>query len=315
MDSKAAAIKWFERQANAVHDGTFTAPVPSPVDSEGRAPKFADYSGDWLTHREKLAATNAPRLPRHDRHLPSAAVRPHRLDKITAGDVRAHGIETCSQTRLTCARRSTARSRQSCGRRGARELIEATPCRVEGASSVKRKDQDRGTDPGTGARACRRDGITGERTLAAASTARRVLVFAWCGWLREATELWAQDVVVGDDGSASSHPSAPSGNAGRSRLCRRSAEVRGRVRDATVPPHIRADLADHSGQPPRPSRGAPVPRQSQRCLPSSQQPLQAVPTEREEVYQRCGGMTRGIRRHDGGSDRCTTIEVQASLGH
>ena len=245
MDSKAAAIKWLERQANAVHDGTFTAPVPSPAESEGRAPKFADYSEDWLTHREKLAART-----RHDYQgmidtylVPQFGT--HRLDKITAGDVRAWhrdllpdapNLRSKVYSLLATIMKSAWRE----------ELIEATPCRVEGASSVKRKTKTEVPTPVQVHALADAMGATGERTLAGGKYRALVLVSAWCG-LRfgEATELRRKDVVVGDDG-------LPVRIRVRRAVTRVGPEFvvgppksEAGVRDATVPPHIRADLADY----------------------------------------------------------------------
>lgn len=232
VDTKAAAQGWLRDQRKAITDGTW-AP-PEREQARKAMPTFREYATSWLEQRPLKPRTRAQYQRMLDVHLdPKWGSR--RLDSITVEQVRLWHRKLLID-KPTMRAQVYSLLRTIMGTAWQEDVIDSNPCRVRGAGSTKRRTR---TDVPT---------ATQVLALADALPSQKyrmmTLVAAWSG-LRfgEITELRGKDIGLDPQGvpveirvrravvhvSGEAVIGAPKSEAG--------------VRDVTIPPHIRAEVA------------------------------------------------------------------------
>lgn len=249
VDTRQAAQKWLDNQRKAVVDGTWTVPVEEV--SDGQAPKFSDYSKTWMAERNLKPKTVEGYQRVLDRYL-LPRFGNVRIDTITPAMVK-DWHKGLLLDKPTMRSHTYGLLRTILNTAWQDDLIPSNPCRVRGAGNVKRVSQ---TEIPTAVEVhalADEMGVThnndgSERVLADGKYKVLTLIAAWCG-LRfgETTELRRFDVVVVDD-----VPVAIKVRRGVVRVdgefIVQTPKSGAGTRDVTIPPHIRADVAEYLRQ-------------------------------------------------------------------
>lgn len=306
FDTRGAAEGWLAVEHGRVVAGTW-AP-PTPWGSEPAAPvTVGAYVDAWIARRELRPRTRALYRRLADRFiLPELGTRP--LKGLRPADVAAWYARLPAGT-PTQRGHAYGLLRAALGAAVAEDLIPASPCRVRGGSSTRRRHQVR---PAT---------LDDLSTLAAAMPEHlrtMVLLAAWCA-LRygELTELRRGDVdldrgtirvtrgVAWPGGGAEPVVGPPKTAAGR--------------RVVNVPPHLVPAVADHLARHVGPGREALL-------FPSPTDPTRHL---RQSTFARPFSAARAaagrhdLRFHDlrhtgavlAASTGATLAELMARLGH
>ena len=231
FDTRQAAAIWLKNQLNEIDAGTWTPPVK--IQPAGKRLVFGNFAETWLAQRELKPRTRAHYRKLLDEHLLPEWGRT-RMDRITVDAVETW-YATLDPATPTMRAHTYALFRSILRGAWRRNLIEANPCRVEGAGSAKR--------------ASRTEIPTAEQVAALADAMPgqyrpMVLVAAWCG-LRfgEITELRGGDFTRDADGlPVIVSVSRAVVKVGEEYVVGEPKSEAG-VRDVVIPPHIRADLA------------------------------------------------------------------------
>lgn len=230
FDVKQSATIWLKNQLEAVDEGTWTPPVKkkSPM-------TFSTFAEQWLAGRDLK-----PRTVEQYRHILDHELLPawgkRSLTGITVGQV--DGWYRSLELPPTSKAHTYALLRTILNGAWRLDLIEANPCRIEGAGNVKRATT---TVVPTAAQVL----LLADK-MPSPKYRMMVLIAAWCG-LRfgELTELRGKDIDVDDHGKpvvirvrravvrvdSKCIIGTPKSDAGR--------------RDVAIPPHIRADLSEY----------------------------------------------------------------------
>lgn len=241
VDTKAAAQLWLKAQTRALANGTWTRPsTGSATVVESKAPRFGDYSEQWLQDRNLR-----PKTDQEYRRLLKAWVLPTfrtmRLDTITVEDVKTW-YRTLPADKPTQRARAYSLLRSILQAALQDDVIAANPARIRGAGQVKRATKTEVPTPQqiqalADHMAPKHPTHTKYRLL--------ILTLAYCG-LRfgEATELRRGDILTEANGT----PIAL-------QISRAVVHVKDEppivgppkteagIRQVTIPPHIRGDLA------------------------------------------------------------------------
>jgi integrase len=232
FDTKGDADGWLAGQRTDIARGDWQRPTPIR-----RATTFGDYAAAWLATRQLTARTRAEYAKLLAGHL-LPAFGDMSLDDITPVIVREWHAGLAQVTGPTRRAHAYGLLKAIMATAVADDVVDANPCRIRGASNVKR------------ARAIRPATLAELRAIAEGMPARwrlAVGLAAWCG-LRfgELAELRRKDVDL--DG-------------GRLRVRRAVTHVEGTdvvgapktaagVRDVAIPPHllgqVRAHLLEHT---------------------------------------------------------------------
>lgn len=244
FDTRGAAEGWLAVEHGKVVAGTWAPPTPWPSGPVPAVLTLAQYAEDWLTRRELRARTRAHYRRLLDRFvLPDLGARP--LRSLRPADVAAWHSRLPTGTPTQRAH-AYGLLRAVLATAVAEDLIPASPCRVRGGSSTRRRHQVR---PAT---------LDDLSTLAAAMPEHlrtMVLLAAWCA-LRygELTELRRGDVDL-DRGTirVTRGVAWPGGGAGPVVGPPKTAAGR---RVVNVPPHLVPVLTDHLNRHVEPGRDA-----------------------------------------------------------
>jgi integrase len=236
FDTKQAASIWLKRQHDEIEADTWAPPVKGRI----RPVTFAEFAEEWLLRPSpKTGRDRAPRTVEEYRKdldlriLPTLGSKP--LAAITPAMVQRwyDGLDASKPTQRAHAYTLVTSIFVDAV---AREIVDANPCRIRGASSAKR--------------ATRTDLPTPEQVqlLADAMPSEKyavmVLAAAWCG-LRfgELAELRRRDVALDAEGA----PITLKVRRAVSRV--KGAQIVGDpksaagVRNVSIPPHVRPRLA------------------------------------------------------------------------
>jgi len=199
------------------------------------------YGTEWITQRNLK-----PRTRIHYTSILENHIKP-KLGSIAVASLKPATVRSWYANTLRDKPTMRAQTYQLlhaiCETAVADEILPSNPCKIAGASSVKRK-----TEPVVPTIA--ELGIIAEKIDAKYHAL--VLISAWCG-LRfgEVTELRRKDIryVANDDGSVEPGIIAVARgvthrNDGESR-CRIDTPKSGRTRNVPIPPHIRANIQTH----------------------------------------------------------------------
>ena len=302
FDTKQAATIWLKRQHDEIDAGTW-----SPPTKKKQPTTFGVFAEQWLAGRNLKPRTVEQYRTILDNHLLPAWGK-RGLRSITVGQVdgwyRALDLPPTSKAHTYGLLRTILNGAWRL------DLIDANPCRIEGAGQVKRAS--RTTVPTAVQVQALADGMPSAKYRV------MVLVAAWCG-LRfgELTELRPIDIEVDDDGipvvirvrravtrvGGKCVVGTPKSDAG--------------IRDVVIPPHIRGDLAEYVQN----GRGGP----QGLLFPASRTGAHIAPSALYKPFYRVRdelGLPE-LRWHDLRHFHGTTVaqagatlaEVQARLGH
>lgn len=242
FDTRADADAWLKAQQRQVDAGTWAS-------DDGVRGSFGEFAGTWLAERNLKPTSRADYQRMLDHYLlPTFANLP--LDAITPKSIKAwyKGLLLDKPTaRAHCY--GLMRTIMQAAWRD--ELISSNPCRIEGAGSVKRQSS---TEVPTAVQVhqlademavVNKGAKDNPRYVPLAGGKYKVmtLVAAWCG-LRfgETTELRVKDVVMLDGIPVAIKVRRGVVRVGGEFLVQTPKSGAG-VRDVSIPPHIRPDLA------------------------------------------------------------------------
>ena len=310
FDTRQAAAIWLKRQTEQIEDGTWTPPTKGRI----RPLTFGEFAADWMSRPSpKTGRMRAPRTvveydkDLDERILPTFGKRT--MTSITPAQVQRwyDGLDASKPTQRAHAYTLLASIFTDAVHR---EIVDASPCRIRGASSAKRATKTEIPTPEQVQQLA--DAMPSEKY------AVMVLTAAWCG-LRfgELAELRRMDVVLDDQGV----PAAV-------RVRRAVSRVKGQrivgdpksaagIRTVSIPPHIRARMGDYLATLPK-AKDAMI-------FPGSRNKAHMSPGSLHKVFdpraEALGLDTLRFHdlRHFAGTQAAivgaTTAEVMARLGH
>ena len=309
FDTRQAATIWLRRQNDDIDAGTWTPPTKDRM-----APvTFAEFAAEWLARPSaKTGKYRAPRTVEEyrkdldERILPTFGKRA--VKSITPGQVQRwyDGLDATKPTQRAHAYTLLASIMADAVHR---EVTDASPCRIRGASSAKRATRtDLPTPEQVGELA---DSMPSEKY------AVLTLLAAWCG-LRfgELAELRRADVQLRDGQPEVIKVRRAVSRVKGQRLVGEPKSVAG-IRNVVIPPHVRPRLADYLDTVPKSATAFIFPgsRNGSHMSPGS---LHKVFDPRADAL---GLDTLRFHdlRHFAGTQAAivgaTTAEVMARLGH
>lgn len=309
FDTRQAATIWLRRQNDDIDAGTWTPPTKDRM-----APvTFAEFAAEWLARPSaKTGKYRAPRTVEEyrkdldERILPTFGKRA--VKSITPGHVQRwyDGLDATKPTQRAHAYTLLASIMADAVHR---EVTDASPCRIRGASSAKRATRtDLPTPEQVGELA---DSMPSEKY------AVLTLLAAWCG-LRfgELAELRRADVQLRDGQPEVIKVRRAVSRVKGQRLVGEPKSVAG-IRNVVIPPHVRPRLADYLDTVPKSATAF--------IFPGSRNGSHMSPGSLHKVFDRraddLGLDTLRFHdlRHFAGTQAAivgaTTAEVMARLGH